>query len=174
MKAEALRADFPDNIPIPDLLVRLCDYTEQIGCDRFVVGDFELSESGRQDVLAWFDGDRQAADQFVVFAFDKSLSLYGYWRYAGQPLDEAPIVYLDGEAQHNTVLANTLEEFLGLLALGYRRIGLVKKWPQVFEPGADTLRFREWLRSNGGIEPPQDGYTVVVEQARAKHPDLST
>jgi len=103
------------------------------------VGDLRLTDSGRGDALAWFDGDHEAADQFVIFAADRRLSLYGYWRHDHQALDAAPIVYLDSEATGNTVLTDTLDAFLGLLTLGPKLADLGKGWPEVPESSDATL-----------------------------------
>ncbi len=172
MQLEALQANFPPGAPIPDPLVRLCAYAEE-GGGRLIVGDLRLTESGRGDALAWFDGDHEAADQFVIFAADRRLSLYGYWRHDHQALDEAPIVYLDSEATGNTVLTDTLDEFLGLLALGPGLAGLGKGWPEIVEKDEATRHYRAWLHDEAGIATPQaqDAH-AIVGRARSAHPDL--
>jgi len=146
---------FPDNIPVPDLLVKLCAFTEENGAGTFV-GDLRLTDSGRGDALAWFDGDHEAADQFVIFAADRRLSLYGYWWHDHQALDAAPIVYLDSEATGNTVLTDTLDEFLELLTLGPKLADLGKGWPEIAEEAEATRRYRSWLRDEAGITTVAD------------------
>ncbi len=170
MRPEDVQADFPDTTPVPDLLVKLCAFTEENGTQT-IVGNLRLTDSGRSDALAWFDDDHKAADQFVIFAVDRRLSLYGYWQYEKQTLDQAPIVYLDSEATGNTVLTNTLDEFLALLALGPKLHELGKGWPDVPESGKETQRYRAWLHDQAGLEAPRDGHAIVA-RARSTHPDL--
>ncbi len=99
--------------------------------------------------------------------------MYGYWRYNGRSLDAAPLVYLNDEGQDNTVLANTLEEFLIVIAVGQHYLGLVDKWDEGERPDEDTLRYRDWLRADVGIETPTlDQARSIVARARASHPDL--
>jgi len=167
-----LRANFPDGIPLPDLLMRLCQYTEGADSDG-LDGDLMLTGSGRQSVTSGFRDYPDLVDLFAIFATDGSGSLYGYWRYERQSLDEAPLVYLNDEGMDNTVLATTLEEFLALIAVGQRRLGLVDKWDEGEQPDEDTLRYRGWLRAELGIEPPTlDQARSIVARARASHPDL--
>jgi len=75
------------------------------------------------------------------------------------------------EATGNTVLADTLDEFLALLALGSKLHELGKGWPDVPESGEETQRYRAWLHDRAGLEVPQDGHAIVA-RARSTHPDL--
>jgi len=170
VRPEDVQADFPGTTPVPDLLVKLCAFTEENGTPT-IVGDLRLTDSGRSDALAWFDDDHKEADQFVIVAVDRRLSLYGYWQYEKQSLDQAPIVYLDSEATGNTVLTTTLDEFLALLALGPKLNDLGKGWPDVPESSDTTQRYRTWLHNQVGIETPRDGHAIVAH-ARSTHPSL--
>lgn len=170
MQASQLRKAFPGTGPLPNLLVQLCAYSEQ--SDGFISCDFELTDSGAEDVLAWFDGNTAAAQQFIIFGSDGMHSLYGYWLYDGRSLAQAPIVYLHGEGVYNSVLANSLAEFLGLLALGKEMPGMVDAWDATAEPCANVAAYRSWLDKELGIHPPADG-RAIIEHARKEHPDLN-
>ncbi len=99
MTPEELHRSFPDDITLPDLLVRLCAFTDgEGGNGGTIAADLALNPDGRDFLDYWFDRDTSAANQFVVFASDGADALYGYWRYEGQPLDRAPLVYLNDEA----------------------------------------------------------------------------
>jgi len=174
MTPEELHRSFPNDIPLPELLVRLCAFTDgEGGNGGTIAADLVLNPDGRDFLDGWFDGDVSAADQFVVFASDGADALYGYWRYEGQPLDQAPLVYLNDEGAYNTVLASTLEEFLTLVGVGQPYIGMVDEWDAQEEPDEDTLRYRDWLRRELGVEPPTlDEARAIVERARGQHPDL--
>jgi len=173
---DQLRTVFPDDAPLPDLLVRLCAYME--AHDNALAADLDLTAEGQRSLRAGFQlaPDQDEADlsaQFIIFASDRSQSLYGYWRYEGQALDRAPLVYLNDEGQDNTVLTDTLEEFLTLVAVGQSFLRLVGKWDDGEEPDAYTLRYRTWLRAELGIEAPTlTQARAIVDKACARHPDL--
>lgn len=171
MTSAALRANFPDDVPLPALLARLYTFAES-NSDH-LGGDLYLTATGHRSLERGTRNAPQLADRFIVFARDRSGSMYGYWRYDGQPLDGAPLVYLSDEGQDNTVLATTLEEFLSIVAVGQQYLGLVDKWDEGEQPDEDTLRYRDWLRADVGIETPTlDQARSIVERARASHPDL--
>ncbi len=171
MTPDKLRTVFPDDASVPNLLVQLCAYTE--ANDDALAADLELTATGQQVLRIGFRRAPNLRDQFVIFATDRSRSLYGYWQYDGQPLDAAPLVYLNDEGLDNTVLADTLEEFLTLVAVGQPSLGLVGEWDEREEPDEYTLRYRTWLRAELGIEAPTLGQArAIVERARAGHPDL--
>lgn len=171
MTPDELRTVFPANTPLPSLLVWLCAYTEANG--DALAADLDVTMKGQQWLRMGFRSTPNLRDQFVIFASDRSQSLYGYWRYDGQPLDRAPLVYLNDEGVDNTVLANTLEEFLTLVAVGQPSLGLVGKWDDGEELDEYTVRYRAWLRAELGIEAPTISQArAIVESARASHPDL--
>jgi len=174
MTPAELHRSFPDDTPLPELLVRLCAFTdEEDGNGGTIAEDLELYERGPFALNAWFRGNIRAAAQFVVFASDEAGGLYGYWRYEGQPLDQAPLVYLNDEGAHNTVLASTLEEFLALVGVGQEFVGRFDQWDDQADPDSYTLRYRNWLRTTLGVEPPTlDEARAIIERARGQHPDL--
>lgn len=172
MLREVLRANFPDDMPLPDLLVRLCAYTEATG-NESLGGDLTLTAHGRQSLASWFRSYPDQARRFIIFATDRSGSLYGYWRDEGHPLDRAPLVYLNDEGVDSTVLADTLVEFLTLIAVGQSYLGMVGEWDEAEEPDLSTVRYRLWLREELGIAAPTlIEARAIVERARATHSDL--
>jgi hypothetical protein len=178
VEAKMLPQDFQRNFPqgseAPRFLIRLLEY-QNSNRGHFYSGDFELTGTGAEAALAWFDNDQSMASQFVIFGQGGDGSLYGYWLYAGQTLDTAPIVFLGSEGMGNTVLAHTLEEFLALLAVGMEKLGYDVSegwyWEEEIEPGEQVLRFRSWLEEELGIVKPED-WREIVAQAKESHPDL--
>jgi hypothetical protein len=175
MDIEQMKHNFPQGIAVPDELERLCVYSEQFGEDLSC--DFMLIDSGKESVLAGFDNVTEVVNQFLIFGRDGAHSLYGYWLYAGQGIEEAPIVYLNSEGCDCTVLANTLREFFILLALGKSSIGATFWWDEWDEETDEEcegiFEFRSWLKSEFGIDQPsEDEARAIVERAKKAHPDL--
>lgn len=164
------RTEFQKNFPAgtnpPYLLLRLFDYQNEI--DDFFSGHFEFVVEGADSVLTWFDGDKDAASQFVPFGQDSDGSSYCYWLYDGRKLEQAPIVFLGSEGVNNSVLADNTRDFLSLLAVGYDELGF--PFRQVEETD-NLLHFRSWLKREFNIMPPENGERLI-EIARAKHPDI--
>jgi hypothetical protein len=91
--------------------------------------------------------------------------------YDGKTIADAPIVYLNGEGDQNTILASSLEEFLAFLTLGEEAVGLFNGWGESTEPCHGIEEFRAWAKDEFGILPPANP-REIVERARAAHPDL--
>lgn len=169
MKASQLRKVFPPGTLMPEALTKLCKYSEEV---NEVIGcDFVLTADGNAANAAFFPDNETAQNQLVVFGMDEFQSLYAYWLYNDLPLEQAPIVYLNSESTANTILANTIEEFLALLALGKEEIGFVEGWEEQAEPCDGSNEFRAWLRNEFNITPPGD-VKAIVERARQAHPNF--
>jgi hypothetical protein len=163
-------ADFQTNFPpgteIPSLLARLLEYQNEV--NDLYSGYFELTAHGAENLISWFDGDQEAASQFALIGQGPDGSSYCYWLYDGRMVAQAPVVFLGSEGVDNTVLADTTEDFLSLLAVGYDELGFPHR--QVEETEA-LLRFRSWLTREFGIIQPENAEALIGE-AKAKHPDL--
>ncbi len=169
MTPEELKAILPPGTTVPLILRKLAERSEEI--DGNLSCDFALTPRGNSDAQSWFAGHEEAAKQFLIFGTDRAHSLYGYWLYDGRPINQAPIVYLNGEGENNTVLTNTLEEFLALLTLGQRAVGQIDAWDESARPGDDIEDFRAWAEAEFGIVPPPNP-KEIIERARKAHSDL--
>jgi hypothetical protein len=169
VKVQELHKIFSPWGKAPQLLVNLLKYSRKSG--GFVSCDFEITDSGGDDALAYMGGNEEAAKQFLIFGVDGMHSLYGYWLYEGRTLETAPIVYLNGEGVGSTALANNLEDFVSLLALGKEAVGMLEAWDSSSEPCRNNDKFRAWLEAEAGIKPPKNP-NQLVEKARKAHPDL--
>ncbi len=165
---EAFKKNFPPNIKVPDLLLRLLEFQNQV--EDWYSGYFELADSGHKSLFAWFADDETTASQFIHFGHNADGSLYCFWLYNGRSIDSAPIVFLGSEGQDNAVLANNLGEFFALLAEGYDELGFPHGRLEKIETEAN-LKFREWLRKEFAITPLADAEKLIVE-AQAAHPSL--
>ncbi len=169
-----LAKNFPPATVVPAPLARLLEYQNAV--PDFYSGSFELDHSGADSVDHWFDRDEQVARQFAIFGHGGDGSLYGYWFYSDKTLLTAPIVFLGSEGVGNTILANSFEEFLALLSLGYTELGFALSKPE-YNVGTRIdealLHFRGWLDREFKIQVPNT-HDTIVRAAHNAHPDLGT
>lgn len=153
--------------PVPQLLDDLGEFAaDQKG---YWSGRFKL---GPEDATAWLGGPAHAGD-FALFGRDADGSLYGFWLYDGRTPENAPIVYLNAAHEGSTVLAASLEEFLGLLAHDVTDLGLFYDEfdrPRKHSPG--HAAFVKWLAECFDLHPLPHA-DRVVKRAAAAHPKLA-
>lgn len=171
MELADLQANFPPGVAVPEKLVKLLEFANR--SRNWFSGHFDLEKCPYGDASA-FDNDPEPAKQFVIFGRESDGSSYAYWLYDEKRIDEAPIVFIGSEGTDWGVIAETLEEFLGLLAVNSDELGFAASWGEIAETDGRVPRideFRKWLRQEFGIVAPTDPM-AVVRNARAKHPDL--
>jgi hypothetical protein len=146
----------------------------------WISGRFELTDWTKRIATHWFDGDELVSQQFWNFGANVDGSIYSFWLYDNRSLDEAPIVYLASDgADGSIVLANSFDEFLFLLAIGYVDIGTC--WWGADDVDWDNpvlFELRKWINDELAVVIPDDDDDLIktgvkiVEEARAKHPSL--
>jgi hypothetical protein len=168
---EEVAGNFPSKVAVPSLLVQLLDF--QNANDGFCNGSFELTSGGIQTSRTYFENNLDTAEQLILFGHELDGAMYGYWLYDKHDINTAPIIFLGSEGQDNKVVANSLEEFLALLAVGadgtgYAGYNLKPEW-YVPPPENRLIMFREWL-AGLGIYPgdPKE----IVDRAMQSHPNL--
>src|SRR5262249_28322889 len=151
--------NLPPGVSVPDRLCKLLEFENR--SRQWYTGYFVLTE-WEYGNAAWF-GDPDAAKQFVVFGKGGDGSLYTLWLYAGRTVADAPVVFCGSEGTDCGLLADNLDEFLGLLAVGADELGFAVSLGEAFQPvnAAPRLEeFRTWLRDIFGIVPPTDPLAV--------------
>ena len=169
MTENEFRQSFRDT-PVPPLLLSLLDFQNKLG--DWYSGRFELTSGGPETAVAFLDGDEKAAGDFVLFAGSSDGSSYGFWTYGGRNLHNAPIAFLGSEGTGLTVLADSVDGFLSLLAVGEDEMGFAAPFlTEPPSPSAGLLAFRHWLQDEHDISPAT--YPAVnISLAVRKHPDL--
>ena len=153
--------------PVPQLLDDLGEFAAD--AKGYFSGRFKL---GPEDPTAWLGSADHAAD-FALFGRDADGSQYGFWLYDGRTPADAPIVYLSAAHDGSTVLAQGLEEFLGLLAHDVTDLGLFydeAERPRKHSPA--HAAFVKWLDECFAIKPLPHA-DRVVKRAQAAHPKLA-
>ena len=167
MTKSEFKKNFEDAQP-PKMLMEL--FEAQDKWNNFFSGGFEFIDSGPRTAAALFRGDREAVKQFVLFAEEADGSVFGFWLYDGRTLENAPIVRLDADGG-GTVLANSLQDFFALLAVGCNDLGA--SYLEEGDPPSEYLpQYRQWLKKKYGIVAPEDPQ-ALIDQAEEAHPSLS-
>jgi hypothetical protein len=162
---EALRQLFPQGKRPPAALERLLLY--QLRHGEGFSEDFAVDPAA--SVAAWFGHDPTAAQRLAPFATKSDGSVFAFWLAGAAPVERAPVVLLDAEGRNNTVLANTFEDFLSLLALGS---SLPAAAPSDPEAAPDVDSFRLWLRNQLSVTAARSPL-AIMERARAANPGLT-
>jgi len=113
--------------------------------------------------------------KLIPFASEKDGSEYSFWMYKKFPIKKCPIVFTGATWWGNTILANSLYEFLSLLSLGVDRLGYAVHYPPDWldhiSDDIETRKFRDWLYSNFKIDVPSNPLEIV-ENAQKSNPDF--
>ncbi|HMZ80524.1 MAG TPA: hypothetical protein PLL06_12555 [Acidobacteriota bacterium] len=171
MDFSTFQKNFPPGSQLPALLIKLFEYQNQV--PGWYSGRFQLCAERFGDADA-FDGDAEAAVQFAHFGRISDGSTYAFWLYPGQTLETAPIVFVGSEGTEWTVLAETMEDFLSLLALGETELGYSAANDYFTGPAynlEELEHFRNWLKTAFGIVPAAHPIELV-HRAKSRHPDL--
>jgi hypothetical protein len=173
MEIAEFRRNFPPAEAVPQCLIELLEFqnrSREWYSDHFELVPWPYGEA------AWFGGDVDTAKQFVVFGHGPDGSLYALWHYRGRMLANAPVVFLGSEGTDCGLLADNIDAFLGLLAIGADELGFAAASGEVRpspKPARRLDEFRGWVQRSFGILPPKDPM-VAVEAARLGHPDFAS
>ncbi|MFH1467963.1 MAG: ankyrin repeat domain-containing protein [Pseudomonadota bacterium] len=130
--------------------------------------DLELVE-GDSDVLkTWTVADERRS--FLRFAATSAGCELGLWATTGQPLEQAPVVYLDADGSENRVLARNAEEFLLILAFGQPDPAALGKVPDEAREALEA--YRAWLADTVGLSLPKGKPAAIMKKSEAEHPGL--
>ncbi len=167
MSVEEFRSLLPEGARLPEALARLIRYQDDGG--DFGT-DFELQAA---DATAWFAGDEEAASHFYCFGTGGDGSLYALWRYNDTLLlSDAPVVFLGSEGTDCQVIASSIEDFLGLLALGIEDLGYAIAAGDLEDVDEDSTReLRAWMLDVFELELSDDP-VALISSAQDSHPDL--
>jgi hypothetical protein len=166
--AKEIQASFPRGVILPDPLRRLCDYIDSKGLP--ISGDFQLRPGEDEVLVYWFGGDAAAASRLAGFGAAGDGSIYAYWLGESTDISTAPIVFLAHGGGESLVLASSTEEFLALLAIGYRDLGYdFREEPP--PPDKHVRYLRNWLADKFRVTPANVARSVV-EQANTQHPSF--
>lgn len=175
IRAENFRKNFPAGVEVPESLIILLEYQElraELVRERNYSGHFWLHDKF-YELPPWVP--LEIASYFIHFGFDADGSVYSFWLYKDFHIEKAPIVFTGCTWAGNTILANSLKEFLELLSLGVDELGYAVHYPQKWLSGIshspDTIHFRNWLETTIGISMPSDPLKIVSD-AKDSHPDF--
>jgi len=157
---------------VPQMLADLCEYWDNN--TEFFAGSFEVSVDEYDGVKAWFRNVEEGYSKVKIFGHDGIGSLFGLWLHDGiTSIENAPIVYLGGEGEGTTVLANDFTEFFSILATNKDYEPFDANFCNAeMDNRKENSRFRKWLLEKYNISAAKSPLKVV-KLAKSKHPDLS-
>ena len=155
--------------PIPPTLEALLEFQNE--SNRWYRIAFELDKVPQERLVGHVKDE--VLSQFFGFGRERDGSLYALWLYQGDSLEDAPIVYLNSEAEGSSVLASTLREFLTLLARNEEpTFGKFSEIPDAeLELAPRNQEFRAWLEQKYDLRVAAHP-NEVIQNARKHHPAL--
>lgn len=154
---------------VPKLLGALADYWEKHPV--YFSGSFEVDHDEWDGVREWFRGNEAGWSRVRPFGHDGIDGLFCLWFYEGRTADDAPVIYLGGEGEGTTVLADNFAEFLSLLATNRDWEPFDKDFCEPEEN--DEKEHKAFLKFLAKHEiHAAKNPLAAVKAARKKHPDL--
>ncbi|MBW4579877.1 MAG: SMI1/KNR4 family protein [Tildeniella nuda ZEHNDER 1965/U140] len=177
MKLEEFQKNFPIGTEVPETFVRLLEFQN---IRDLYFGNFSLIDFSRDEVLLLLFGEnnRDAASQFIVFGHSPAGASYGYWLYDKHTIDTAPIAVIGFGGDGNTVIANSLQEFLQIISIGEDPLCyVITEWGWTdrneIEVNENLEDYRKWLfRELTLTVPTIEEADAIVTSAKNAHPDF--
>ncbi len=165
------RTNFPEGWQLPKLLIPLVEF--QNSREGFYSGYFNIYESGREILSAYFDGDEIQNKFGFIGMDDDDGSIYAFWFYDLSGGENMPVVYLDHDGPASMVIANNFTEFLSLLGTGIANLGRLddlSDWRQKVNKTQSQKGFQEWVITNN-ISISKNPLELISNAAKS-HPDV--
>lgn len=146
--------------PLPELLAELLRF-QNSDPEPYNEG-FELAEVEVDAIMT--EAAPQDGRLLLPFGINGHGSVFGLWAGPDQPLDQAPVVFVDVEGREDRVIARNVADFLGLLALDQEdpinMVDLATYEEKMVERGwSHSPRWPalvDWLKASHGIRAPRD------------------
>ena len=165
MNKERLEKRFPVGIPFPIELGMLFDWAGENGYP--ISGCFELYIDEHDSISKWF-GTNEVKNLFGIFGKGPDGSLYGIWK---EKEGNYPIVHMGSEGQNNIILADSIKDFLRLLAIGYDEIGFADLDSSPEDRNNVNQNFQDWVITMFGVEIPRVG-SEITNSTRTRSSDF--
>lgn len=156
-----------NGLTIPDELVKLLDFENNISKEKFYSAGFELIVDLEKYGLRTYSEDLQFLNSILTFAIaDGTGSLYGFWiKDNSHDLKKTPIVIFGSEGGYH-IVARNIFELLQLLSYDVEPMVL---WDRVFfykdehdfEPSDFARIFKKWLLDNFKINEINDAEDII-------------
>lgn len=172
MKEELL--EFFSGMKLPDKLLKLCDFQNEIGKGDFYSEGFELSIDKEKIGLKTYSDDDNFLNYIYEFAnADSTGSTYGFWFSSfNQNLNEAPICVFGSEGEYH-IVANNFDELRQILTFDSEPIidwdeVYFYKDPDDYEPSPKSKELIDWVKLSFDIESTNEPDSIV-KSAQENH-----
>jgi hypothetical protein len=109
--------NFAPDFIFPEVWGKCCDWVDDKNFTEWMSAGFEQDETGK-DTLKHFVTEENIQNRFAAFGQSSDDSIFAVWK---QDDGRLPVVYL-GEGGLAKIIAASIEDFIDLLAIGYRYV----------------------------------------------------
>ena len=162
MNIDEYKESFPQNISFPEELCLLCDWVSINGYP--ISGCFRIRKHDKNAFISWFGCD--IGESFVQFGASGDGGLYCLWKVG----DHYPVIFLDSEGEQNRVLAESVNDFMQLLAIGYNELGYddLSQPPIYKEESLINTKFQDWCKDTFQFNILENGNEIFNKAQRFK------
>jgi hypothetical protein len=153
--------NFTKGIKVPKSWEIVLDWSEK-NIGKVIGGHFEIIENSNNMLKRMVDMDGKAAKQLAVIGENGASEIFCLWQ---KDKKNAPVVML-GEAGSARVIAENMDDFIQLLAVGYYEIGVADYEAEpVFPEGAEhwkNAEFQAFYKKKFKKNVPETGAEIAA------------
>lgn len=179
MNMEEDLVTFFQGLNVPKKLLALMKFDNEIAQCSYFSDGFEFYLDEEKVGLKTYSDDERFLNSIYEFArADGTGSSYGFWLKDGNSnLDDVPIVVFGSEGGFH-VVAKNLDRFMQILTFDSEPM---INWNKVyyykgsdFEPASKSKEYRDWLKSEYGLEPIDNADEIVAEAQKEYKDSFNT
>lgn len=152
--ADKIKQTFPNKINFPKELRMFCDWIEENGYDS-IVTEFRLRAASNL-MTKYFEGGEKLEKHIAAFGHGGDGGIFAIW----DAENTQKIVFLGSEGDNWFVVANSVVDFLVILAIGYPNLA----HDDLQEPPlgkSPDIKFRNWIEQTFGLTVPDSANNVL-------------
>jgi hypothetical protein len=109
--------NFAPDMNFPEAWGKCCDWVDDMHFTNWMCAGFENDDTGK-NTLTHFINEENIQNRFAAFGHSSDDSIFAVWK---QDDGRQPVVFL-GEGGTAKILAESIEDFIDLVAIGYRYV----------------------------------------------------
>jgi hypothetical protein len=165
---DKIKRNFPQGIKVPKPWEKVLDWVEKNPA-TVIGGHFEITENSKEMLKNWIS-DEALSNNLAVLGETAEQNLFCIWK---KDKNTQPIVLL-GEAGHTKIIAQNIEDFIQLLAIGYYEAEYANDQPPVFESGTEhwtNPKFQQFYKKTFKKEIPLTAKEIIKSASNLQFPN---